>query len=81
VCFFFKSLRYLPIISEDFRLLEKVCSLPNIMRGIESRVMNMWDGACDTHGEKRITFLGVFFGVNLREKSLYWRIKLKQVLN
>jgi hypothetical protein len=55
-------------------------SWPNIMRGIKSRMMNMWDGACGTHGEKRITFR-VFLGVNLRETSLYGRIKLKHVLN
>jgi len=52
------------------------------MRGIKSRMMNMWDRACSTHGENRIIFM-VFFleGVNLRETSLYGRIKLKQVLN
>jgi hypothetical protein len=49
------------------------------MRGNKSRMMNMWDGACGTHGEKRITFR--VFWVNLRETTLYGRIQLKQVLN
>jgi len=45
------------------------------MRGIKSRMMNMWDGACGTHGEKRIAFRG-FLGKPKGNITL-WEDKIK----
>ena len=50
-------------------------SRPYIMRGIKSRMMNMWDGACGTHGEKRIAFRG--FLVKPKGNITLWEDKIK----
>jgi len=47
------------------------------MRGVKSRMMNMWDRACGTHGENRITFM-VFYGGGKPEGNItLWEDKIK----